>query len=353
MEDIFKSIKAFLYDRSSSPLFGAFVISWSAWNYRVISILLSDEVTETKFTNIDELFKAVDITLFQYHFSLCGQILNGFLYPAIAALAYIYVYPLLAKPVYEHSLKKQKELREIKQNEENNRLLSVEESRQIYNRLSELQYKYDEDTNMYRKQISSLSQTIKELESKSSPEMIEELISNERSDDINDKQLQVFDNVIRNTIELMPDKDFQLSDLFDNEDWNKLPTEKKQAIGKKFRKQVERGDYIGVSLKGKGTGNQIIYTKSNNKMLWKNEERLSGVDENILMEFSGLDKDVGLSEKDIQKITSSHIDVVRLHLEELAHNKYIKYLGTSNLGDVLYELDTKGRRYLVDNNLLK
>ena len=88
-------------------------------------------------------------------------------------------------------------------------------------------------------------------------------------------------------------------------------------------------------------------------MLWKNEERLSGVDENILMEFSGLDKDVGLSEKDIQKITSSHIDVVRLHLEELAHNKYIKYLGTSNLGDVLYELDTKGRRYLVDNNLLK
>jgi len=43
MDDIFKSIKAFLYDRVASPLFGAFVTAWSIWNYRVISILLSDE----------------------------------------------------------------------------------------------------------------------------------------------------------------------------------------------------------------------------------------------------------------------------------------------------------------------
>lgn len=80
-------------------------------------------------------------------------------------LSYIYIYPLLAKPVYEHSLKKQKALREIKQQEENNRLLSVEESREIYRQLSSLQAENLKETEDHAKQILALTQTINDLES--------------------------------------------------------------------------------------------------------------------------------------------------------------------------------------------
>lgn len=50
MGEIIKSMKAFLYGRSSSPLFGAFIVSWAVWNYRVIITLLSNEKLADKFT---------------------------------------------------------------------------------------------------------------------------------------------------------------------------------------------------------------------------------------------------------------------------------------------------------------
>lgn len=31
MQDILTSIKAYLYDRASSPLIGAFVVAWTVW----------------------------------------------------------------------------------------------------------------------------------------------------------------------------------------------------------------------------------------------------------------------------------------------------------------------------------
>ena len=352
MDDVFKSIKAFLYDRSSSPLFGAFLVAWSVWNYRVISILLSNETLAVKFTNIDEIFKPIEITLFQYNFSIYGEIINGFIYPVLATLVYIYIYPILAKPVYEHSLQKQKELRDIKQKEEDNRLLSVEESRKLYNKISVLQSEFDEETEMYRNQISSLTQTIKELERNQNHEKS----TSSRSDgfhDINDADPQEYADSIRNKVESMPDKEFQLSDLFNDKNWSELTASKKQAIGKRFKKLVDRGDYAGVTLKGKGPGNQLIYKKSSSKMSWPSEDKLPEQDERILAEFSGLDEGNGLVTTDIQKEIGIHIDEVRLHLEELANDKYLKYLGTTDKGEKLYTLDSKGRKYLVKNKLLK
>jgi hypothetical protein len=59
-----------------------------------------------------------------------------------------------------------------------------------------------------------------------------------------------------------------LIDLFSNESWSELSTSNKQIIGKRLRKYVERGDFINISVKGKGCGNQIIYNKTqHNKVM--------------------------------------------------------------------------------------
>jgi hypothetical protein len=165
VDDILKSIKAYLYDRSSSPLFGAFVLSWSAWNYKFIVALFTAGSLQEKFTFIEPIFSRIEIEIFGHGFWFSGAFVNGFFVPALVAYAYLYAYPRLAKPVYEHSLKMQKELRELKQKTEDNRLLSVEESRELHKKLTLLQSEFDKATESYQQELTSLRQIIAQSES--------------------------------------------------------------------------------------------------------------------------------------------------------------------------------------------
>lgn len=46
-EDTVKSIKAYLYDKTVSPLCGAFIVSWLLWNHRfVLAIIFGDGIQE-------------------------------------------------------------------------------------------------------------------------------------------------------------------------------------------------------------------------------------------------------------------------------------------------------------------
>lgn len=171
MEDIIKSVKAFLYDRSTSPLFGAFVVSWAAWNYRFIIYVISDINIDQKIKLIDSYFSALELELFGCIISIPSQLTNGFIVPAVFASLYIYAYPYLAKPVYRFSLKRQTEIRTIKQQEGDARLLDEKESREILQRLAELQEKYNSDTDNLQRQVSSLSKTITEFENKTKPDL--------------------------------------------------------------------------------------------------------------------------------------------------------------------------------------
>lgn len=164
MGDIIKSIKAFLYDRSASPLFGAFLVSWAVWNYRFILYILSDLKVENKINFIDSYFLPMQYELYGYTINISTQFTNGLLVPLILTLLYIYAYPYFAKPVYKFSLKRQAEIREIKQKESDLRLLDEKESREIFQRLAELQNKYNSDTEYLQKHVASLTKVISELE---------------------------------------------------------------------------------------------------------------------------------------------------------------------------------------------
>lgn len=347
MDDIIKSIKAYLYDRYTSPLIGAFIVAWAIWNYRVfLAVFAGKEKTDEEiFTQIDKLFSSLDITVFDFAFTINGSFYNGLFMPGLITVAYLYIYPLLAEPVYEHSLKKQKKLREIKQQEEENRLLSVEESREIYRRLADLQAEYSNDIESYNKQISSLNKTIKDLESELASETQQaDQLRSTPFDDINDADPEEFDGSIERNVQSLSDGEFQLSDLFTGDQWVSLNSTLKQAIGKRFKSKVMRGDFVGISVSGKGSGNQQIYSKKS--------KELTTIEENILKLFSGQKSNHGQTELDIQKEIGTHIDAIRLHLHELEDKGYISYMGETDDDENLYELEPKGRRYLVNNNLL-
>lgn len=164
MGDILKSIKAYLYDRSSSPLFGAFVVSWLAWNYRFIVALSANASLTAKFEAINQIFSQINLEVFGYGFWFSGGFIHGFAIPLFFAYVYLYLYPLLAKPVYEYSLKKQIELRGLKQKVEDNRLLSLEESRELHRRLALLQGEFDEETAKYQRELSNLREIVAQSE---------------------------------------------------------------------------------------------------------------------------------------------------------------------------------------------
>jgi hypothetical protein len=275
MQDIFTSIKSYLYDRATSPLVGAFVVAWSVWNYRFFMIIFSGDTgnTVTKFEEIDRLFEAINFSLYKWSFSISGEIIHGLLIPSAITVIYLFFYPLLAKPVYEHSLKKQKELRAIKQEQENQRLLSVEESREIYRRLAQMQSKHQEEIDHYNNQIEGLNKYIEELESKGNLNIDTDTDTDTKTEsEIEEKNTEVpideesdieeYDDFIRKKVDALDTSRFRLNQLFGQEKWSSLTVSTRESLGKRFRHQIERGDYVGVSMSGKDSGNQQMYVKS-------------------------------------------------------------------------------------------
>ena len=86
-EDVSKSIKASLYDRVSSPLFGAFSFSWGAWNYKFLLLLLSSMDVKNK-------IEYIEMVLYPSYQEL---LLTGFAYPLITSVLFILNLPFSRK----------------------------------------------------------------------------------------------------------------------------------------------------------------------------------------------------------------------------------------------------------------
>lgn len=177
------NIKAVLYDRLSSPLFGSFILSWSLWNYKFILLITSSMPPTNKFFIIDTYIFYDKNHIF----------LNGFLYPLLTSSAIIFIYPYPSRYIYEFWLKKQKELLDIKQNIEGTSLLSLEQSRNIRKEIAEVQIYNENEITEKNNKIEALKQIIidkeKEIDSLNSkvnqPEKINNVF-NPLHDNIND-----------------------------------------------------------------------------------------------------------------------------------------------------------------------
>jgi hypothetical protein len=145
-EDLSKSVKAQLYERANSPLFGALLLAWCGWNYKIIFILLTKGDPEKKLAYIDAF-------LYSTNYQIYG---NGILFPIGTALAYIYVYPFLAKYPYAYAQKKQKELKEIQQKIEDETPLTQEDARDLRNQLRQAATEFDKVLSEKEKQNQEL-----------------------------------------------------------------------------------------------------------------------------------------------------------------------------------------------------
>jgi hypothetical protein len=105
MKDIVNSFKAHLYDRTSSPLLGAFIFYWLIFNFKIIVILFDDKLKSSeKFIELDILYKN---DLF-YNIPI-----NGLLFPVIITLIYLLIFPLISNLIHKAWLYHQDNLKKI------------------------------------------------------------------------------------------------------------------------------------------------------------------------------------------------------------------------------------------------
>lgn len=276
MDEIIKSIKAFLYDRTVSPLIGAFVLAWLTWNYRVVIVVFDSGATFVEKMSFFDAYFA-DEYQFQiagYAFQMIGggHMVHGFLAPALLTWFYIYIYPKLAEPVYFVSLRNLKRLRELKNTQENLRLLTMEESRNLQKEIEQLRYKADEEAANYRARIASLTETINSLESNqnktktsSTENFLAELVGPTST-------TERLINLVSKKIEELPDGKFRLLDLFAENDWVNLNEQTKKIFEASFKEIIESRKFPEITFGEIDSDGQRVYLKNRNYLVGLEEE---------------------------------------------------------------------------------
>lgn len=156
LDDLTKEIKAQLYERARSPLFGAFALAWVGWNNRALMILISDLGVREKLASIDSIYKS------NWDWLIWGGIL-----PMLSAMAFILLYPYPARWVYGYWATQHKKLKLVQQAIEDETPLTQEEAKALrkasLTQQTELQMQLRELTEFNRELTQRLTQADERL----------------------------------------------------------------------------------------------------------------------------------------------------------------------------------------------
>jgi hypothetical protein len=158
LDDLIKAIKAQLHDRVTSPLSGAFIVSWAIWNYKVIVMLLADMSAIEKLTYIDaHLFPTAESVL-----------VKGILSPLLFALVFLFAYPFPSKYVYEYTRRRQKELKQIQQEIDDETPITQEEARELRRESVRIMQDYEQQLAQRSAEVTRLRDLLAEAQKKDS-----------------------------------------------------------------------------------------------------------------------------------------------------------------------------------------
>jgi hypothetical protein len=284
IDDILKSTKEQLLERISSPIIGSFVIAWSLWNYKFFVILFSAATVTQTFALISQIV-----------FPTTGDLmLYGFILPLATAAAYIFLYPYPALYVFRYTKERQREQNAVRQQIENETLLSKEESIKIYSDVRKVEAAHREEVDRLNKEIERLKNELAAATAPTLPEPIPE-------GGISMAQLQ--------------------------RDMAETRKAVRASLTQDFTKEAERKDETGASdLTSGATPSQFHLMK----LLEKNGGQMDHKD---MLKESGLTK------------VKTEFD-----LEELVNKNLFSKDFSSDMADYTYTFKQDGRRILLKEN---
>ncbi|EMI7297886.1 TPA: hypothetical protein ACMDVJ_003872 [Vibrio parahaemolyticus] len=154
--DVLTSIKAYLYDRTSSPLLGAFATSLALWNFKILMLFFSKTPYAVKVWEIDffysQPFFSIDSLSWLTNYWMCL-----YLMPAVTSLFYIYVFPWFSHRVFEFSYNKQIALNNKKKEMQGSELISAEEKEELLSQIEKLNVENRANVLKLREDITQLA----------------------------------------------------------------------------------------------------------------------------------------------------------------------------------------------------
>ncbi|MBW3510623.1 hypothetical protein [Janthinobacterium sp. NKUCC06_STL] len=236
MEDFFKTVKAQLYERVSSPLMFSFCVSWIAWNARLILVAISSMDPEKK-------FDLIDATLYENGWIWLGRCVIG---PLVTALIYIYLYPFPARAVYRYNREQQRALKKIQQEIDDETPLTKEEAKEIRDNVRKV-------TAQFESQLEQRDATIARLKSEVAD--LNELIEKSQpvtpdpseTDALNDRQQRLLKEIASSTKPVSEDMILTLAGEHRLKAQHNLDVLlKRKMIAREFSSDLGGYSYIGT-----------------------------------------------------------------------------------------------------------
>lgn len=163
--DIVNSIKATLYDRVSSPVYGTFIFVWLLSNWKVVYITLFADDNYLKMSRLDWIvaYFSKGLNVFGW-FELSSFFTNAFLFPLVYTAIILLWLPKLLKKIDKIILNHKKERKEQQQEIEKEILLSVADSTALRTKHSDLEENFKAEIDKYSEKEQDLKINVKNLE---------------------------------------------------------------------------------------------------------------------------------------------------------------------------------------------
>ncbi len=149
LDEVQKSIKAILYERTTSPLYGTFAVSWGIWNWKILYYLFWDENKDTFFTKMDCVSELASI----------HSLLS---FPLLATLFFLTIGKLVSNGAYWLNLKFEKWKSDQKNIIERQQLISLEKSIELREQIRLQNEKFSEFIKSKEEEIKILQLEIEQ-----------------------------------------------------------------------------------------------------------------------------------------------------------------------------------------------
>lgn len=233
IDDLKKSFDQIIYERTTSPFYGSFTISWCLWNWKIIYLtffISQDKIDSNKIDYIITNFSAFE---------------NIFVFPLLSSLFIITLVPFITNGAYWLSLKFNKWRVDQKNLVDGKQLLSIEQSIELREQISKQEERFAklvEDKNL---EIKQLNLQIQEYQKKEPTLTPENLPNNANGNTNPPDELSILADRIKNN----PNELKEYESIIDYIQRDYSPSEK-PGISSKFLTLLESYDVINRQANG-------------------------------------------------------------------------------------------------------
>lgn len=167
LDDVGSSFKGLITERFTSPFLFSFVISWLAFNHKLLIISFSNATDKFPIAEKFKLFDSVlNSSYLEMPFSDKTLLLDGFIFPLISAVFYTFIYPFADYYITKFTLERKVNIRNLRVQKEHDIYYTFDDVQKVYSKHFEDEKRWKSRLDQAEADGAYKDSLIKELQSK-------------------------------------------------------------------------------------------------------------------------------------------------------------------------------------------